>query len=138
MDYKEKFKDPRWQKKRLEILERDEWCCRICFDDKSTLNVHHRYYIKNRAPWEYKLCELVTLCEKCHKKETLLKKENIGFIFNELSLCFFQEDIERLELGLLNSNFGYPSEVIAEMIKNLLLFPQLQTLFMDFLTFKRI
>ena len=44
MEYAEKLKDPRWQKKRLEILERDAWVCQKCFDTKSTLHVHHRIY----------------------------------------------------------------------------------------------
>lgn len=28
--YAEKFKDPRWQKKRLKIMERDNWKCCEC------------------------------------------------------------------------------------------------------------
>lgn len=39
--YSEKLKNPRWQKKRLEIFERDGWKCRACQDEKSTLHVHH-------------------------------------------------------------------------------------------------
>ena len=41
MIYVEKLKDPRWQRKRLEILQRDDWKCYWCKDDKTTLNVHH-------------------------------------------------------------------------------------------------
>lgn len=44
MGYSDKLKDPRWQKKRLEILTRDEWTCQICFDTESTLVVHHQKY----------------------------------------------------------------------------------------------
>ena len=32
MGYSEKLKDPRWQKKRLEILERDNFRCQYCGD----------------------------------------------------------------------------------------------------------
>ena len=32
------------------------------------LNVHHRYYVKDKLPWEYPDEALVTLCEDCHKK----------------------------------------------------------------------
>lgn len=35
------------------------------------LNVHHRYYIKGKAPWEYEDDALITLCEDCHKKAHL-------------------------------------------------------------------
>jgi len=58
--------DPRWQKKRLEIMQRDEFKCTECGDEKSTLNVHHRYYVKNRDVWDYPAFSLVTLCEGCH------------------------------------------------------------------------
>ena len=43
-EYAEKFKDPRWQKKRLEILERDDFSCRVCYDASNTLHVHHCFY----------------------------------------------------------------------------------------------
>ena len=69
-NYAEKYKDPRWQKKRLEVLERDNWTCQICDDTKSTLHVHHRYYRKGRDIWDYPLRAFVTLCESCHENET--------------------------------------------------------------------
>jgi len=67
--YSEKLKDPRWQKKRLKIMERDEFMCRSCYDTENTLNVHHKYYIQGRKPWEYPEDLLVTLCEGCHAWE---------------------------------------------------------------------
>ena len=66
--YAEKLRDPRWQKKRLEIMERDSFLCRVCFDKDKTLNVHHRYYEKNKAPWDYENEALITLCEECHER----------------------------------------------------------------------
>jgi len=67
--YSEKLKDPRWQKKRLKILERDEFSCRICGNKKSTLHIHHISY--NENPWETNDKLLITLCEDCHKKEEI-------------------------------------------------------------------
>jgi len=69
MTYQEKLKDPRWQKKRLEILERDGWMCRQCYDKTKTLHVHHRWYNAELEPWEYEDRVLITLCEDCHKEE---------------------------------------------------------------------
>lgn len=51
-------------------MQRDEFICKSCFDSDSTLNVHHRYYEKNKEPWEYDDDVLVTLCESCHEKTT--------------------------------------------------------------------
>lgn len=65
--YSEKLKDPRWQKKRLQIMERDEFTCQGCGDKTSTLNVHHTAYIKNKEVWNYDDIMLVTLCETCHQ-----------------------------------------------------------------------
>lgn len=65
--YREKLKDPRWQRKRLEILSRDDWQCRFCMDRYSTLHVHHLNY--HGEPWEAPGDQLVTLCELCHDEE---------------------------------------------------------------------
>lgn len=74
--YTEKLRDPRWQKMRLEIMQRDEFTCQVCSDKESTLNVHHRFYLRGHEPWDYPEWSLVTLCESCHTEETaLLKKE---------------------------------------------------------------
>lgn len=66
ISYKEKLKDPRWQKKRLEILSRDNFKCKKCGDEESTLHVHHYVYLKGLDPWEYKNRDLDTLCKDCH------------------------------------------------------------------------
>jgi hypothetical protein len=64
------FRDSRWQKLRLEIMERDGWTCKSCgaSGDGVTLNVHHAYYESGKAPWEYPTDTLVTWCEDCHGK----------------------------------------------------------------------
>lgn len=65
----QQYKDPRWQKKRLEIMERDNFFCTSCGDSESTLNVHHCVpYKKDCLIWEYENNELTTLCEDCHKE----------------------------------------------------------------------
>jgi hypothetical protein len=65
--YYEKLKDPRWQKKRLEVMEYREFSCEICGDSTSTLNVHHKEYFKDHEPWEYQVGQLACLCESCHE-----------------------------------------------------------------------
>ena len=67
--YFEKLKDPRWQRKRLEIMQRDGFACLSCGDDKSQLAVHHRYYLAGRMPWEYPSWCFRTLCGRCHNGE---------------------------------------------------------------------
>lgn len=80
MTYSQKLKDPRWQKKRLEIMQRDEFSCQICHSKVDTLNVHHRHYIVGREPWDYPSELLVTLCQPCHKKEEDVFKDPVELV----------------------------------------------------------
>lgn len=65
--YADKLKDPRWQKKRLEIMERDGWECTQCGKKEDTLHVHHLFYERGKQPWEAETHNLTTLCENCHE-----------------------------------------------------------------------
>lgn len=67
--YFEQLKDPRWQRRRLEILSRDGFACKLCYDKDKTLHVDHAYYIKGRLPWDYPDWSLVTLCAPCHESK---------------------------------------------------------------------
>lgn len=75
LTYSEKLRDPRWQKKRLQIMNRDKFACKLCGDCETTLNVHHIEYY-NGNPWEIDNSKLITLCEHCHYEIESLKKNN--------------------------------------------------------------
>lgn len=64
--YAQKLLDPRWQRKRLEVLEAADFRCQSCGDGESTLHVHHRQYFKGKEPWDYDKGQLEALCENCH------------------------------------------------------------------------
>lgn len=70
--YSEKLKDPRWQRKRTEVLNRDDFTCRDCDDKTKTLHVHHCFYEKG-APWETDAKYLLTVCDGCHKRRQKLE-----------------------------------------------------------------
>jgi hypothetical protein len=70
--YIELLKDPRWQKKRLQVMARDQWRCKFCWGETEMLSVHHRRY--TGRPWEAPDEDLVTLCERCHEATTALLK----------------------------------------------------------------
>lgn len=73
--YYEKLKDGRWQKKRLEVFERDAFHCQACGvsadDGEVTLHVHHKVYRKGADPWDYELGQLITYCSDCHEAVTM-------------------------------------------------------------------
>ena len=66
--YGDLLKDPRWQRKKSEILQRDDFTCQLCTDTETELHIHHKKYITGLKPWEYENKYLVTLCVNCHKK----------------------------------------------------------------------
>lgn len=82
MTYSEKLKDPRWQKKRLEILKRDKWACQLCGCKERTLHVHHKQYSGN--PWDSRLEDLITYCSICHDVVEFCKEEKIDIPFKIL------------------------------------------------------
>lgn len=95
--YWELLKDPRWQKKRAEVLQRDGFQCQKCGNKESTLNVHHMRYFYGNDPWDYPLDLLTTLCESCHETETAFKKDAIFALQTILAQHgAHSEDIEEL------------------------------------------
>jgi hypothetical protein len=66
MTYAEQLKSPKWQKKRLEILERDNFTCTSCGDKEKQLHVHHGAYLSKLKVWDYDHSMLHTLCYDCH------------------------------------------------------------------------
>jgi 5-methylcytosine-specific restriction endonuclease McrA len=85
-----KYKDPRWQKRRLEILERDGWTCTLCCESDKPLHVHHAYYEARLDPWEYDTKTLHTLCEDCHDAANDLRRDlhfEIGKLWIEVQFA---------------------------------------------------
>ena len=100
MSYYDLLKDPRWQKKRLEIFNRDNWACQICGEKKATLHVHHKIYLKNKNPWEYPDELLATLCEHCHQEEAEIMDYALSKINEKLKSVFFSYDVFNIMNGL--------------------------------------
>lgn len=67
-DFSVQYKDPRWQRKRLEVLSFYEFKCMECGSTESQLHVHHPYYIKGKMIWDYEGHDLQCLCGRCHKE----------------------------------------------------------------------
>lgn len=114
MKYAEKLKDPRWQKKRLEILQRDNWSCQRCYDGESTLHVHHRRYLGGKDPWEYDNNLLITLCENCHEYEQAHIAEIVPDLLNRLKEIFLSDDLYTLTSGFINGECQHEPCVVAD------------------------
>jgi len=69
-DFSPEFYDSiMWQEIREEILERDDFCCRVCHSEKN-LECHHiiprrYYYLVNFDIDSFE--NLIILCSRCHE-----------------------------------------------------------------------
>ncbi len=121
MKYSDKLKDPRWQKKRLEILSRDEWHCRCCMDGENTLIVHHLKYTPGTEPWDYLNECFLTLCESCHNNEFELRPEYEKMLLAAIKeKGFMADDLYRIVRGFLSLKVRHAPEVTADYIEYIL------------------
>ena len=131
MTYQDKLKDPRWQKKRLQILERDNWTCQECYNSDRTLHVHHKFYEKGREPWDIDNDLLTTLCKDCHKSEgDVAYHVNQGLI-KEIRKHFTSLDIINIILGLRSMQLVHKSDVVSTSIQNSLSDKDIQSKLVD-------
>lgn len=100
MKYSEKLKDPRWQKLRLKILERDKWTCQSCTATEHTLHVHHCYYKIGLEPWEYPEQSLITLCDECHWIENDSRNKLEQTLLFSCKEKFLWSEIETLGMAI--------------------------------------
>lgn len=133
-NYSDKLKNPKWQKKRLEVFDRDKFSCKLCGDKETTLNVHHKKYIQGREPWEYENSELITLCEDCHKVVSIVSQSPVNgepiaaykyklnsmdgiavvMSYRKFSFIFvFDKD------GVFNQSIGFTSDHTKNIIKTI-------------------
>ena len=131
--YSEQIKSPKWQKKRLEILQLHNFKCEECNSTERQLHVHHSRYIKNRKAWEYDNDIFQVLCSICHNKKHTVKCEipeflittiellneidkfhieSLNFILKELQTCDYPEFL--VELASVFNGCGY-SEVMDKI-----------------------
>jgi hypothetical protein len=86
LTYAEQIKNPKWQKKRLKVLEEGGFTCEECGGKEETLNIHHKFYDNSKMVWEYNNEDLKCLCETCHSArheiEKIVKRllEDVGIL----------------------------------------------------------
>lgn len=96
--YSEKLLDPRWQKKRLEILQDNDFTCEICGDTESTLHVHHKMYAKGREPWEYETEQYAVLCKTCHSYQ---HQDEHDLFFEVMSRLYLDGPLSKQEIAII-------------------------------------
>ena len=70
-EYRKLLQNPKWQKKRLEILQRDNFSCVVCgngIDTDTQVHVNNLSYRKVCMPLECDINDMIVLCQKCHQR----------------------------------------------------------------------
>ena len=58
----------KYQKWRLDVFKRDNYCCLKCKSDKNKLHAHHICEFKNNENLIFEVSNGATFCEECHRK----------------------------------------------------------------------
>lgn len=106
-----------WQRKRLEILNRDEFICQCCGSKDKQLQIHHTYYQYGKNVWEYEDASLITFCNDCHEKVSFLKKQ-IKFKIDDYFVGHdYLEEVDSI-LDILNELNPYELQELKESLLN--------------------
>lgn len=110
MNYAEQLKDPRWQKKRLEVFQAANYQCERCRDAGSQLHSHHLFYKREMMLWEYRTEDIMCVCGKCH--------DQLAFVRDTL-LQDAGKDIEELAVQItMLQGLGLTNKQIIDRLKN--------------------
>ena len=105
--WSEQYKDPRWQKKRLELFEENQYTCVMCGQKEEQLHAHHVKYDYKKKVWEYD--DLLCLCDTCHTNihihKSLINKEleENPFIYRVLASVIQCEIYDEFFIHLLKN-----------------------------------
>jgi len=116
MTYSEKLTDPRWQRKRLEILSRDGFKCLECGDTKKTLHVHHKTYQSGLDPWSYPDDNFRTLCKDCHSQSHKNKSKVLAFSLHREDV--YEDGLKQIICPACGSDYVHLSATSKTIIGN--------------------
>lgn len=108
MNYSDKLKDPRWQRRRLEVLQKADFRCEFCGASDKTIHVHHLKY--TGEPWDAPLDDLEALCDEHHKQRTA---QGWGILFTTVrasKVAKFYETLDRAQ------SLGFTATDVLEAI----------------------
>lgn len=112
--YSDKLRDPRWQKRRLEVLNNAEWACEDCGNAASELQVHHTAYHRSNEPWDYGEEWLMSLCSDCHLNRQKLE-DSIRMVVGKITRLLSAADLETEVFLLENDLVRMRDEIAADL-----------------------
>ena len=118
MEWTKQYEHPKWQKKRLEIMKRDGFQCKLCDSEDKNLHVHHKYYQKGKLIWQYPNSCYITVCYTCHnylhevKDDLSLEISKIDILYLH---AFAKSDLKKVAEILFNGEL----DAVAEYVKTI-------------------
>jgi len=113
MPYREKLKDPRWQRKRLRIINRCEHKCEECGSSDS-LEVHHCYYRYGREVWQYPDRAFLALCRKCHELRGTAELD-----FRLFSQTLRTEELRGVQEMMSHCKYWFSAQSLQSLLESL-------------------
>jgi len=105
--YSEKLKNPKWQRKRLEVLNKANFTCELCHDIEETLQVHHLQYLSGKEPWEYTLDNFKCLCATCHEAISIINWIDYNDIIKVLKVKSLHNTHNNIYIKYFNKEVNY-------------------------------
>ena len=102
LSYKEQLQHPNWQRKRLQVFERDNFSCKICGNTENQLSVHHLCYFPKMHIWDYDNELMITVCPEHHKQLQFDLPKLAGLIAYKLLISLDVNLIDKFINGLKN------------------------------------
>jgi len=65
-NFSKQYKDPRWQRLRLQVMQSADFTCQHCGAKHKPLHIHHTRY--QGKVWEVNPIFLRCFCEDCHEE----------------------------------------------------------------------
>jgi len=94
-DFADKFEDPRWKRKRDDLLSRRNYECEDCGELHRDAQVHICYYTKGRKLWEYP-----DRAYKCYCPRHRIMRQRVEDDLKEILADFSIDELDSLHLAL--------------------------------------
>ncbi len=78
------YRNREWLEFRQEVIDLDGRRCASCGREESeeiVLQVHHKFYLPSRKPWEYDYKDCETLCKGCHSMKHGRLRPSFGWSY---------------------------------------------------------
>lgn len=114
--YWQKLKDPRWQRRRLSVLEAANFRCRDCGTTEAELHVHHLCYLRGLEPWDAPDGTLIAVCDPCHKPRGEIDETarlRLALLFGTMTQEAAEKFSEELERAWVKGQEGHGAPIFT-------------------------